>query len=200
MASLDPLLVLSAAPFEAQPLLELLTAHSLPFEYLSFGIGSIASAWGAQNLAEKCRGRRVLILGSAGCFFPFQTPYLIKTSTIFWKPRCVSEKLSELIEGQELPWVSDRKSSLSVPIPSADVFTTPGISVATSEIMDSKIVENLEMYSLLPIYLASKTFDAFLVITNSVGPEGRNLWKAHFKSGAQLTAQTLLPHLIANLN
>ncbi|MEI8024806.1 MAG: hypothetical protein WCI18_00525 [Pseudomonadota bacterium] len=180
-------------------MLELLSAHNLSYEYMSFGIGSIASAWGAQSLAEKCRGKHVLILGSAGCFYPFQSPYLIKTKTIFWKPRCVSEKLSELIEGQELPWASDSKSLLSFSLPSADVYTTPGISVASSDMVDSKVVENLEMYSLLPIYLASKTFDAFLVITNSVGPDGRTLWKDHFKSGAQLTAQTLLPHLIASL-
>ncbi len=198
MASLNPLLVLSAAPFEAQPLLELLSTYKLSYEYMSFGIGSIASAWGAQNLADKCRGRHVLILGSAGCFYPFQSPYLIKTNTIFWRPRCVSEKLSELIEGHELPWASNSKSLLSFPIASADVYTTPGISVSPSDIIDSKIVENLEMYSLLPIYLAAKTFDAFLVITNSVGPEGRYLWKDHFKIGAQLTAQTLLPHLIAS--
>ena len=200
MASLVPLLVLSAAPFEAKPLLDLLTGHLIPHEYLSFGIGSIASAWGAQQLAEKCQDKSVIIVGSAGCFHPFHAPYLIKTKTISWKPRCVSEKLSELIEGHELPWDSGGKRWLSFPIPAADVHTTPGISVTKPSLFDGDIVENLEMYSLRPIYLASKTFDAFLVITNSVGPEGRALWKENFKAGAELTAKTLLPQLIARLD
>ena len=199
MATLDSLVILSAAPFEAIPLLDGLKALDQPFEYMSFGIGSIASAWCAQKLAEQCQNKNVVVLGSAGCFGPFKSPYLVKTKSIYWKPRCVSERMCELIEGTDLPWDSRGKTLLSSDLPNVHVHCTPGISVTSPTLLDPHIVENLEFYSLKPVFEASQTFDSFLVITNAVGPLGRSQWKENFKEGADLTGKILLQEFKENL-
>lgn len=192
MASLDSLVILSAAPFEAIPLLDGLKKLDQPFEYMSFGIGSIASAWCAGKLAASCQDKNVIVVGSGGCFGPFSSPYLVKTKTIYWKPRCVSELRSELIEGTDLPWDSRGKALLSSDLPGVHVHGTPGVSVTTSTLLDPQIVENLEFYSLKPVFEAAKTFDSFLVITNAVGPLGRSQWRENFKGGAELTGKVVL--------
>lgn len=195
MAPLDIPLILSAAPFEAAPLVDRLSKHGLKFDYQCFGIGSIHSAWRSKDIAPLASNRPVILLGSVGAFWKFSEPFLVKAREVHWKPTCVVEKRASLIEGIEPPWQCDEKSLFPNFPRQGDIYTSPAITISESAFKCQNTFENLELYSLRPIYDASKSFDAFFCVTNEVGPEGRSQWKENFRAGAELCGSVVFDWL-----
>jgi hypothetical protein len=196
MAPLSKPLILSAAHFEAAHLLKLLSQNGVAFDYDCFGVGSIEAAWRARDLARLATGRAVIVLGSVGVFWDFSQMVIVRSGIVHWKPTCVVEKSAALIEGMELPWNSLGKPYFTPVEQAGDIFTSPGITISQPTFKSQHTFENLELYSLRPIYEAAQSFDTFFCVTNEVGPKGRAQWKENFVSGAELCGNLVFRRLL----
>lgn len=184
------LLVVSAVQFEAEASLEVLK-HA---EYFEIGIGCLAAAKSEAALAERCRGRDVLYLGSCGSFYPFEKVHLITADKTFWMPPCLRtgiagapEHLYPPIEFPESKFDLPRKSVLTSPSVSLVSHIEPHVQSTLPP--KDHLVENMELYACANALLQSRSLNVILGVTNEVGPEGRKQWAASFRKVATLTAE-----------
>lgn len=192
---MNEIVILSAAPFEAQALCERLKHLGLSFTYDSFGIGPVQTAWRAPELAQKYARRNIIVVGTAGAFFRFSSLKLVKPRVCKWMPTCAREGIGQLIEGIEPEWDVSQKAALSLNFDDVTVHTSPCITTKTASLIDPNSVENMELYCLKPVFDAAETFDAIFAITNAVGPQGRQQWRENFRDAGELTASQLAPSI-----
>ena len=180
--------ILSAVEFEVTPL------KQMPFKFETFGIGPIHAALHAQHIAEKIQDEDVLYIGTCGIFGRFQEIQLVTTNRVLWLPTSERTGHSASIEGV-YPGISFPSVIQDLPkstvISCSNISLTDEIKPALSESLSltGLLVENLELYSLMPTLLThARSVSILLAITNSVGPEGRQEWRQNFREASQLTA------------
>ena len=83
-------------------------------------------------------------------------------------------------------------------LPAKTILTSPEISL-TDEIKESldlgsreDLYENMELYAVAEALQQAKELTTIFAVTNQVGKEGHEQWKAHFKEAAQLSADFVL--------
>jgi len=190
---MEPFVLISAAPFERNDAVAALKKRA---EVLSLdcGIGSLAAAKAAAALADQCRQRHAVFIGTCGSFAEFTAPYLITTTKVIWQP--TGERLG-LAYG--LPQTTP---ALALAAPRAWCRSLPlrtvvcGPSISLEPRLDSPdaaaCVENLELYSCAgEIQAASRSFTVLLCVTNAVGASAHSQWRQHAAAAAALTAEFL---------
>lgn len=207
-------LILSAASFEAVPLLTALSQQDQTYRYESVGIGPLEAAARATEIFTSLAPSKILFVGTCGIFGRADPPLVVRAMRTYWWPTCARHGLSALIEGIDPP--------LDLPAPPpelqgfapAAVLCSPGITLTdrpgelpemptNTENQTEILVENLELYSVLRAYLRGinggsrfcssevplHEFGALLAVTNTVGPNGRKEWKKNYKDAAEWTAE-----------
>lgn len=192
------LILVAAVQFEALPSLEVFRNLDLPVEFFELGIGPINAAKSAAKLANKCKDKNVLYIGSCGSFYPFQAPHLITVEKIFWMPPCVRTGIAGHLDGLHPPY--SLKANLALPVRS--VLTSPSISlideistsIAANLPSRESLVENMELYACFSGLQQARSLRILLGVSNAIGPQGRIQWQTHFKTVAKMTAEFILEH------
>ena len=191
---MSSIIVISAIPFEAQETCSVLREHLPCTEYALVGVGPIAAAKSEAVLAEKCKGKIALYIGSCGSFYEFEKPHLVTTQRVHWMPPCIRTGIASAPEHLYQPY------DLSIPrlnLPIKTVLTSPSISLVNdfSPTLyqrlppSSDLVENMELYSCGRGLTQALSLHIILGVTNGVGPEGRKQWAMNSRHVAKMTAE-----------
>lgn len=187
------MVIVSAAEFEVRALQK--SPHMVQARFVTVGIGPLAAAASAKDLAEEITGEDVIFVGSAGIFGEFDGVALRAITEAHWWPTCERHNLSESIEGLT-PKVDFSPSPITEKLPRAAAVSCPNISssgqlpryeVRQRGLQDQVILENLEIYSVAAALNAANSVSVILGITNRVGAEGRQQWRANHELCAELT-------------
>lgn len=194
--------VIAAHPMETAPLL----AAKPNLEVFHFGVGAIKAAQRSHECAEKCLGRDVIYLGTAGIFGLFKSPDLYQVAEVVWSDLGLRMNQSYVIEG-DLPAIKlDRP--LCEPRPDVLKHCTAACSATISKIPSplptdfaySDALENVELYSIAgPVQAAAQTFTAVLATTNAVGPTAHLQWQQNAVRAAEMTAEFLTKHWLKEI-
>jgi len=202
---MDRLVVVSAAPFEAQAFMETRSFRAWRGLYLCCGIGALNADKAEAELGRRCAGSLVVFIGTCGSFYPFPAPgsakglELVSASWVEWLPPCVRAGLAASIEGlhppQRLvpapPWLD---------LPRRRVLCSPSISQhddcrrhpSALGYPTDELVENLELYSCIQgISSQAAAVAVVLAVTNQVGSSGREQWRSHHQEAARASARYL---------
>ena len=201
----DVPLLLSAAPFEVQPTLQLCTDAGAPVDYHSIGVGSLAAAKSCPTLTSLAQDRHVVLIGTAGVFGPFHHIEVVTTTEVHWLPTSDRTGQSYSIKGVCPPLylrpssvvTGARRLEQCVTVCSPSISCTPSFekSVLKQANLDQRkgrrLIENLELYSIAEeLDTVAKDFTILLAITNEIGAEAHRQWKNNFARAAELTAKT----------
>ena len=183
------LIIIAAVDFEFSPLKKLFP-DAIFFE---FGIGALAAAARISAAKSKFENKDILYIGTAGTFSKFENVEVVRASTVAWLPTCQRQNLSYSVEKNPLLTLNSHSQFAS--ISPRNVVCAPNVSLVDNlpaELTPKNTIENIELYSvashLLPI---AKSFTAVLGITNAVGKNSHEQWKANFKTAANEIALTL---------
>jgi len=197
---LNPIII-SAAKFESEPLVNGLQQRGHTPEMLLTGVGAIAAAKKARSVAEQCRGRDVIFVGTCGAFANFSRVYLIRAHEVLWSPTCERLKLAYTIKDTMPPITLPEPPSYLTGIPSKKVLCSPGISLVGAvpdNLSTDSIVENLELYSCIGEIMAqAQSLAVILAVTNLVGSESHLQWKQNFPLAAGMTAEFITQRIDA---
>jgi hypothetical protein len=186
------LAVFSAAPFEVQPLLAVLTEQSRDFVYSAVGIGAIAAAKREELIARQCDGRHAIFVGTCGAFDEFSAPQLVTAKEVVWLPACERAGLSYPVPGSAPAITMSEPGPFAVNLPAFVVLCAPNVSLSSmlpGSYSPSKCVENIELYSCVGQLLESAlSVSVILCTTNAVGTDAHSQWKSNFNKAAELTA------------
>lgn len=202
-------LIVSAAKFEVEPLLERLETTENQIQYVEAQVGSIKSARSSGMLFEKAKGKDVIFIGSCGVFGEFIEPTLVRAKKTVWLPTCERVNIAYSINGVDEPFTLPKPPTWTKDIEEATVICASTIS-KTSEISDESairaginkekdlLVENLELYSVAEVLASSaKSFVSIFAITNAVGSNSHKQWKVNFKKAATLTSDYIINKLFS---
>lgn len=194
------LLVISATAEEAAPTLAVLAKHGLTFAAHVCGIGPLAAAKASLSLKTAAQGKRVLYLGSAGCFQAFAEPYLVSVGRVWWLP--TGERMGYAKHMPALYPPLDLAPSEWLDLPLCQLLTATSVSLNAAfagNLADSDpglfagktpFIENMEAYAILSELLpVASRLEVVMGITNAVGPEGSEQWLKNWKKVAHLTAE-----------
>ncbi len=188
-------LIVSAAPFEAKPTLDLMLSKGVDVAYESCGVGALEAARRSPALRQAAKGRNVLFLGTCGSFYaPNKICELVTAASVAWLPTCVRHDLAYQVQGSDLP-ISLPPPFAKIQLPRRAVVCSPAISVSSRLPLSfdpPNTVENLELYSCAEALLVdAESFSVILAVTNEIGPGAHSQWKANFQLAAQSTANYL---------
>ena len=191
-------LIVSAAKFEAAPLLASLEKKSVNFHYFETGIGPLEAAKSASQLETLTSDAHVYFLGSCGSFSSFKEPYLISAKQTFWMPAGIRTGISDFNEDWYPP-ISLKENPMEKKLPKKIILTSPEIShsnvITRKSLTESstQYYENMELYPLAPALNKAKTLTTVLGVTNAIGPTARAEWKKYFKQISLMTEEYLFP-------
>lgn len=194
------LVIVSAAKFEALPLLCELNEKKISYTYFELGIGPLATAKSEEKLEALCHKNHVIFLGTCGSFAPFEKPYLIKASKTYWMPTGVRTGISDFNHEWYPPISFDntKKNSLASKI----ILTSPEISLSKKISCESfleasdECFENMELYPVAKALNKAHHLDIILAVTNELGPTARKQWQNNFKESAKLTKDYVLATIL----
>ena len=195
---MDPIIV-SAAKFELDPLANALQEKGLNPATRLVGIGPLNSAKRARQVAEYCRGRNVIFIGTCGVFGKFSKIYLVRAHEVHWLPTCERIGLSYTVKDSAPPITLPPSPLYCRQLPEKKVICSPGISLV-SKLPDflpsDQCVENLELYSCIgEIAAQAASLAVILAVTNSIGPDSHTQWRQHFAAAAGATAEFIIARL-----
>jgi hypothetical protein len=189
--------VIAATSFEYQPLEERARSVGLDFSFHSFGIGAIASAQNAKELAAQLGHADVIYIGTCGTFVDFKEPNLICADVVSWS--CLGERMQlaykikgimpEIVLPPPLEWARalEKKTVLCAASISLDG------SYAASEYHREDCVENVELYSIASVLASQvKSFTTVLASTNQVSTQSHEQWRANFAIAARMTSDYII--------
>ena len=78
--------IIAAAKFEVEALKNVLEQLGFTPEVHVLGIGALNAAKNARPIAEACRGKNVVFVGTCGSFNHFSKPYLVTGKEVHWLP------------------------------------------------------------------------------------------------------------------
>jgi hypothetical protein len=192
-------LLLSAADFELAPTRQLLDECNTAYTAEIFGVGCHAAAEGATRLADTCRDRDVIFVGTAGTFVRFVKPYLVRSTMVCWLPLCerleqsyaIANSAPEVTFGTEDPRFGELAPRKVVCAPNVSCNAT-----LPRDWLKEEYVENIELYSVARVLApVAATFTAILGVTNSIGSLAHDQWRQYAPEAAYLTAEFLHRHL-----
>ena len=180
----EPIHIVTAARFEAEPTLESLTRHGVMHEYHELGIGPMNASHRLVSLSAALRGKQVIVLGSCGVFAGFNGPTLVTANAVHWLSAGQRHGLSESPEWLH-PSLACEPSSFELPgvqvITAPEISFEPVINQQSLNVIGSEpafIVENMELYPcvkwLAPV---ARSFDVILGITNAITKSEINAYK-----------------------
>jgi hypothetical protein len=188
----NPLLI-AAAKFEIEPLLNALQQIGHTPDYILTGVGAINAAKRARSIAETARGRSVIFVGTCGSFSPFSKVYLVRASEVHWSPTCERLRLSYTVKDSAPPIILPEPPAYLRNLPSRKVLCSPSISLV-SKLPDGfsaeQSVENIELYSCIgEVSSQCANLSVVLAVTNAVGPDSHAEWRQNFTIAAGRTAE-----------
>ncbi|MEN9834889.1 MAG: hypothetical protein RL011_1082 [Pseudomonadota bacterium] len=197
------LVVIAAAKFELDPLVSALQEKGINPTTKLVGIGALNAAKRARLVADACRGRHVVFVGTCGTFGSFSKMHLIRATEVLWLPTCERMRLSYTVKDTAPPIVLPPPPTYCGSLPERRVICSPGISLV-SKLPDSfnpdQCVENLELYSCISEIIGqAASLAVVLAVTNAVGPDSHTQWRQHFAGAAGATAEFLCGRLARSL-
>ena len=193
------LVIIAAAKFELDPLTNALQEKGMNPTTKLIGIGSLNAAKRARQVAEACRGRNVIFVGTCGIFGAFNRVHLIRAQEVLWLPTCERLGLSYTVKDSAPPIVLPPAPAYCQSLPEKKVICSPGISLVSKlpdHLSGDPCVENLELYSCVgEIASQAASLAVVLAVTNSVGPDSHSQWRQHFAGAAGATAEFLCARL-----
>lgn len=198
-------LIISAAEFEATPLMEKLGKNRISFAFVAAGVGALAAAANSNALARQACGKKVLFVGTAGTFGSFSAPFLCRPQRVFWLPACERLELGYGIPRGKIPFFKHEKfSSLSDSLPPFDIVCSPSISLKNGfsqnlsiQFEPAKTAENLELFSCIDrIQYSAASVDVLLGITNEIGQNAHAQWQQWQNFAAEMIADHVVKQLI----
>jgi hypothetical protein len=189
---MNPVLV-AAAKFELDPLVNALQERGHTPEARLTGIGALNAAKKALRLADACRGRDVIFVGTCGSFTPFTKVYLVRATGVHWSPTCERMGLSYTVKDSAPEIALPEPPTFCRSLPPRRVVCSPGISLVGKPpegIAADTVVENLELYACVgEILAAAASLAVILAVTNAVGPDSHAQWRQNYAGAAGLTAE-----------
>lgn len=197
---MSSILVISAIPAEAQDVYSVLKEALPCTEYAMVGIGPLDAARAEAGLAEKCKGKIALFIGSCGSFYEFEKPHLVTVKDVHWMPPCIRTGIASVPEHIYQPYVI---SYPKLDLPVKTVLTTPSISLTDDFNPNlyrklppkSELVENMELYACARGIMNALSIHVILGVSNAVGPEARKQWAYNFKPVVKLTTDYVRENL-----
>lgn len=185
--------IVAAARFEVEPLKNAVEHLGYVPEVHLVGIGAINAAKNARLVAEACRGKNVVFVGTCGTFGEFSKPQLITGTEIHWLPTSDRMGFSYTVK-DTAPAITIKNPLPSIAgLPSKKIMCGPSISKVTTlpdGYTPHEWVENLELYSCAQeISAKAASFSVIFCITNAIGPDAHVQWKEHFANAATETAE-----------
>lgn len=200
---MDPVII-AAAKFELDPLVGALQEKGLTPTTKLIGIGAINAAKRARAVAESCRGRHVVFVGTCGTFGSFSRMHLVRASEVIWLPTCERMHLSYTVKDSAPPITLPPPPAYISSLPERKVICSPGISLVSKlpdNLAPELCVENLELYSCIgEIATQAASLSVVLAVTNAVGPDSHSQWRQHFAGAAGATAEFLCARLAKSLS
>lgn len=191
--------IIAAARFEIEPLKNVIEHLGFAPDVHLVGIGALNAAKNARPVAETCRGKNVVFVGTCGTFGEFQKPQLITGNEVHWLPTgdrlgfSYTVKDSAPVIALKKPW------TVVAGLPQRKIICGPSVSkIATlpESFPPGECVENLELYSCAQeIAAKAASFSVVLCVTNAVGPDSHLQWKENFANAATETAEFLKTRL-----
>jgi hypothetical protein len=185
--------IVAAARFEVEPLKNAIEHLGFSPEVHLVGIGAINAAKNARTVAEACRGKNVVFVGTCGTFGDFSKPQLITGSEVHWLPTGDRMGFSYTVKDSAPVFTLKRPLPAVSALPQRKIICGPSVS-KIAKLPDGYIpaeyVENLELYSCgQEIGAKAGWFSVVLCITNAVGPDSHIQWKENFANAATETAE-----------
>jgi hypothetical protein len=194
------LIIVSAAPFEAEATIKVCQGLGVHTTYLSCGIGPLKAAKAEQMIKEQVSGKTVLFLGSCGSFTAFKEIHLVQAYKTIWFTPCLQAGISWAIDGLYPPM--DVPSSLDLPkkvIATSSTISKEKAYLRNTETLlpdpEKDLVENCELYSCIEGLKAAAKLSVIMAVTNEIGPDARKQWRDNFRPAAELTAAYVGKHL-----
>jgi hypothetical protein len=188
-------IIVSAAKFEALPILSSLKKIGPRIKHIEIGVGAINAAKNAAQLAKACKGKHVLFIGSAGIFGKFSGVQLFKGKSVEWLPTGAREGLGYSVPKDNLFITLPKPHLMYADIHSAHIICSSTVSLICKNNPKSKIpaLENLELFSCAQeISESAKSFSVVLGITNKVGKSSHEQWLEHWKEASQMIANYII--------
>lgn len=199
------LLVVSAVDFEVRPLCARLSERGIPHRTAHTGIGSLAAAASAQEVARLAEGRHAIFVGTAGTFADFDRPFLCTVSRVCWLPSGERAGISYGIPQGQLHGVSLLPSA-AIALPARTVICSPSISLTSefaphwrNELVPEDCVENLELWPFVTaIKDRARRLDLVLGVTNQTGLQAHDQWVKWHEHAAAMAAAHVEKYLCEN--
>ena len=197
---MNPLLI-AAAKFELDPLASSLQQHGHAPETRITGVGALNAAKKARALAELCRGRDVVFVGTCGTFGTFTKVHLVRATDVLWLPTCERLGFSYTVKDSAPPITLPEPPAFARSLPPRRVICSPSISLV-AKLPDGQqgegLVENLELYSCIgEIAAQAASVAVILAVTNAIGPDAHLQWRQNFAGAAGMTAEFVSSRLSA---
>jgi len=189
---MNPILI-AAAKFELDPLTNTLQARGHTPETRLTGVGALNAAKRAKQIADACRGRDVIFVGTCGAFSGFSKVSLVRATDVLWSPTCERLGMSYTVKDSAPPINLPAPPAWATKLPEKKVLCSPAISLV-SRLPDGcsadSYVENLELYSCIgDIAQTAASLVVILAMTNTIGPDAHAEWRQHFAAAAGMTAE-----------
>jgi hypothetical protein len=196
--SIDKILLVSAARFEISDL-KVFESLRDRVEYFEIGVGALLASKRSFLLEKISRGRQVIFVGTCGVYGNFSGVHLVRAISVSWLPTCVRHDLGYQVPAQPDTFDISKSHLHFESLPPAEVICTPTVSLDSGESLlhesamsGMPIVENLELYSILPEAMTTaSSFTAILGVTNRVCRESHDQWLQNHKEAAQLSGEIL---------
>jgi hypothetical protein len=195
---MNPVIV-AAAKFELDPLVHALEQRGHGPEPRLVGIGALNAAKKARGVADACRGRHVIFIGTCGAFVPFTKVMLIRATEVLWSPTGERMGLSYTIKDTAPPISLPEAPAWARGLPPRRVLCSPTISLVSKlpeGLAPEQAVENVELYSCISEIAAScASVAVLLAVTNQVGEDSHTQWRQNFTLAAGQTAEFVVGRL-----
>ena len=187
--------IVSAAWYEADATVSALKAASIHHVQCELGVGSIKAAKNAAAVAEKCRGKNVIFIGTCGIFAEFSSVKIVRGSTVEWLPACVRNGFAYSVPSEQGPFNLPLPLQTFVDLQPVNVICSSSISLSPVPTPARPIlcVENLELFSCYEeLSTSGNSLTVLLGITNRIGPNAHPQWTANHKIAADQCANLII--------
>lgn len=189
---MNPVIV-AAAKFEVDPALHALEQRGHSPDIRLVGVGALNAAKKARSVADTCRSRHVIFLGTCGGFVPFNKVTLIRGAEVLWLPTCERLGFGYAVKDIAPKIALPEPPHWAKSLPSRRILCSPSISLVSNlpdHLTAEQCVENIELYSCIGEIAAScASLAVVLAVTNQVGTDAHSQWRQNFTLAAGLTAE-----------
>jgi len=192
------LIIASAAAFETDESLQVLSKTDLEITRIVTGIGMTQSALISARTMDLVAGRHVVFCGTGGIVGNFSGTGLYSAQEIQLGPMDVRQGHCELLSDFDYS-ISLRPIELQ--LNTCNIVCSVGVTVGLEDNVlmrqkftnkSSSIIETIELYAVARAWLpVVRSFTAIIAVTNATGPNARTDWRNNFRYAATMTASFL---------